>query len=515
MESIRELLDFIKTEYKDLPALKWPDKGLVNQKTYEELVESAMQIRKGLSAEGFSGNNLAIIGFSSCSWLEAFFSITSGNNTAVLLDPLLPSNDLTELLIRSDSRAVFLDSSKINLISDIRKECPLVEKIYLLDDGDDQSEEYKNLSYLRKAGIDAEDVPGNGGDTLAMIIFTSGTTGKSKGVMLTQKNLLSNVEAVEYDPLPGRVVLSVLPIHHAYCLVMDYLKGFSLGSTVCINDSFMHMVKNMQLFKPHVMLMVPMMLETIYKRLNSSAKLLPKKLVATKVFGGNLTTVFSGGAHLDPSYIDKFREYGINIYEGYGMSECSPVISSNTPSNNKDGSVGKVLKNAEVRFEDGEILVRSTSVMRGYYKEPYETAKTLEDGWLHTGDKGYMDEEGYLYINGRIKNLIILSNGENVSPEEIESKLSQYPVISEIIVTGDGNGLTARIYPDQDILAKKKLSDEKLEEMLQKIIDEYNLSQPTYRRIAHIVIRQNPFLRNTTKKILRQYALEDCVKKAQ
>ena len=180
MESIRELLDFIKTEYKDLPALKWPDKGLVNQKTYEELVESAMQIRKGLSAEGFSGNNLAIIGFSSCSWLEAFFSITSGNNTAVLLDPLLPSNDLTELLIRSDSRAVFLDSSKINLISDIRKECPLVEKIYLLDDGDDQSEEYKNLSYLRKAGIDAEDVTGNGGDALSMIIFNSGTTGMSK-----------------------------------------------------------------------------------------------------------------------------------------------------------------------------------------------------------------------------------------------------------------------------------------------------------------------------------------------
>jgi long-chain acyl-CoA synthetase len=269
------------------------------------------------------------------------------------------------------------------------------------------------------------------------------------------------------------------------------------------------MVKNMQRFRPEVMLMVPMMLETIYKKLTGAGKLMPKKLVAAKVFGGRLNTVFSGGAHLDPFYIDKFREYGVNIYEGYGMSESSPVISSNTPTCNRPGSVGKVLKNAEVRFDEGEILVRSTSVMKGYYNMPGETGDTLEDGWLRTGDKGYMDKDGFLYINGRVKNLIILSNGENVSPEEIENKLSLHSLIGEVVVTGEGNWLTARIYPDQELMSKKKMDEEKVGELLQKIIDDYNSKEPTYRRISHLIIRKNPFRRNTTRKILRRYAAED------
>ena len=510
MDSIRELLDNCKRDYAELAAIKWPKGGEVMQRSYSELWESALQIRKGLRAEGFKDSHIAIIGHSSYNWIRTFFGITSGQNAAVLMDPLLPDNELTDMIIRSDSKAVFLDGSKISLADSIRSECPLVEKIYLMEEeSGSASQDIRSLSDLERAGTETEDVEGNGKDALAMIIFTSGTTGKSKGVMLTQKNLISNVEAVEYEACAGRVVLSVLPIHHAYCLVMDYLKCLSLGCTVCINDSFLHMVKNMQLFKPEVMLMVPMMIETIYKRLRSSAGLLPKKIVAAKVFGGRLNTVFSGGAHLDPFYIDKFREYGVNIYQGYGMSECSPVISSNTPTFNKPGSVGKILKNASVKIVDGEILVKSTSVMEGYYRMPKESAMALEDGWLHTGDKGYVDDEGYLFINGRVKNLIILSNGENVSPEEIENKLSLNPLISEVVVTGDSNGLTARIYPDHEVADKKKMSDEKLEKELQKILDEYNRTQPTYRRIAHLVIRENPFRRNTTRKILRQYACED------
>jgi long-chain acyl-CoA synthetase len=510
MESIRELLDNCKREYSQLSAVKWPVGQDVFLITYNELEENASLVRRGLSAEGFNRDHIAIIGHSSVDWLQAFFGITSGDNAAVLLDPLLPDEELAELIVRSDSRVVFLDDSKRDLVDTIKSDCPQVAKIYLLQDMRVERENYLgSLHGLKNLGKVSGDVEGSSGDDLAMIIFTSGTTGKSKGVMLTQKNLISNVEAVEYDVMPGKVVLSVLPIHHAYCLVMDYLKCLSLGCTVCINDSFMHMVKNMQLFKPSVMLMVPMMIETIYKRLQSGAKLLPKKLVAAKVFGGNLTTVFSGGAHLDPFYIEKFSEYGVNIYQGYGMSECSPVISSNVPANNKPGSVGKILKNAEVKIEDGEILVRSTSVMAGYYKMPEETSKTLENGWLHTGDKGYVDEDGYLFINGRVKNLIILSNGENISPEEIENKLGLYPLVDEVVVTGEGNGLVARIYPDQDMVSKKRMDDEKLEKELQKIIADYNSAQPTYRRIAHLIIRENPFRRNTTRKILRQYATED------
>ena len=287
---------------------------------------------------------------------------------------------------------------------------------------------------------------------------------------------------------------------------MDWLKGFSLGATVCINDSLMHMVKNMGIFKPDIILMVPLMVETIYKKLSSAGPLIPKKMVAAKAFGGKLKTIITGGAHLDPFYIDKFADYGIDILEGYGMSECSPVISSNTPKIHKAGSIGKPLSNVEISFEDGEILVKGSSVMKGYYKMPEETAETLRDGWLHTGDKGYLDEDGFLFINGRIKNLIILSNGENISPEEIENKLALGKLVGEVIVTGENNGLTARIYPDQDAVSAKHMSEEKIRTELQAFLDSYNKSQPTYRQITGLVVRKNPFIKSTTKKIKRQEA---------
>ena len=367
-----------------------------------------------------------------------------------------------------------------------------------------------SINELRNTGINASaDASCPSAEDIATIIFTSGTTGKSKGVMLTQNNLASNVEAVKISAEPGTAMLSVLPIHHAFCLVMDWLKGFSQGATICINDSLLHMVRNMSIFKPDIMLMVPMMIETIYKRLAAADPQIPKAVLAEKVFGEKLQTIFTGGAHLDPYYIDRFAEYGVQILEGYGMSECSPVISNNTPENHKPGSIGKPLENVEIRFENGEILVKGTSVMKGYYQMPDETAETLKDGWLHTGDKGYMDEDGYLFINGRVKNLIILSNGENVSPEEIENKLALNPLVGEVIVTGEDNGLTARIYPEQAVVEAKALDTEMIRSQLQEFLDEYNKNQPTYRRITGLVIRKNPFIRSTTKKIRRQDVLID------
>ena len=304
-------------------------------------------------------------------------------------------------------------------------------------------------------------------------------------------------------------MLSVLPIHHAFCLVMDWLKGFSLGATICVNDSFLHMVRNMSIFKPDIMLMVPMMIETIYKKLSAADPAIPKAALAANVFGGNLRIIFTGGAHLDPFYIEKFAEYGVEVLEGYGMSECSPVISNNTPQNHKAGSIGKPLSNVEVKFENGEILVRGSSVMAGYYEMPEETAETLTDGWLHTGDKGYIDEDGFLFINGRVKNLIILSNGENISPEEIENKLALNPLVGEVIVTGEDNGLTARIYPEQAVVEAKSLDEETIKNSLQAFLNEYNSKQPTYRQITGLVVRKNPFIRNSTQKIKRQEALID------
>ena len=282
---------------------------------------------------------------------------------------------------------------------------------------------------------------------------------------------------------------------------MDWLQGFQMGAVICINDSLMHLVKNLSVFKPHVMLMVPLMLETIYKRMRVAASKMSPEEVREKVFGGRLKRVYTGGAHLDPFYIDEFAKYGVLVLEGYGMSECSPVISTNTEGCYKAGSIGKPLPNVEIKFENGEILVRSTSVMTGYYNMDKETEEALKDGWLHTGDKGYMDEDGFLYINGRVKNLIILSNGENISPEEIETKISLAPIVSEVVITGENNALTARIFPEAEIASK--MTEEELREALQKVLDDYNKDQPTYRQLVKLVIRKNPFIKTSTRKIIR------------
>ncbi|MBR5408027.1 MAG: AMP-binding protein [Lachnospiraceae bacterium] len=504
MKSIRELWEESLKKYEGLPAVRWLNKKEICEKTYDELGNDIVSIRKGLNAEGFSEAHIALIGNSSACWISAYLGITTGQNTAVPLDAGLPAEDLTELLNRADAEALFLGEKQAVLASQVKKECPKIRRIWLLSDV--YIEDALTLSDLMAAGTRAEDITGKNEDDVATIIYTSGTTGKSKGVMLTQGNLAHNVESVDYTVEPGAVLLSVLPIHHAFCLVMDWLKGFSLGAVICVNDSYMHMVRNMGIFKPEVMLMVPLMIETIYKKLTAANPLIPKKLVANKAFGGRLNIIFTGGAHLDPFYIDKFGEYGIDVLEGYGMSECSPVISSNSPADHKPGSIGRPLKNVELKFENGEILVRGSSVMKGYYKMPEETAKALKDGWLHTGDKGYIDEDGYLFINGRVKNLIIMSNGENISPEEIENKLALHPLVGEVIVTGENNGLVARIYPDEDVIKSKRLKEDNIKVALQAVIDAYNRVQPSYRQITGLIVRKEPFPRNATGKIKRQEA---------
>ncbi|MBP3477524.1 MAG: AMP-binding protein [Lachnospiraceae bacterium] len=509
---IRDILEESEKKYAEIKAVKWLKKKGIYERSYRELMKNVVKVRKGLLAEGFQGKHIALIGTSSVEWIESYLGIITGKNVAVPLDAGLPGEDLIDLINRSDSEALFLSPKNKALLEEVSVGCPKLKKIWMLQEEEPEGSDEKTVSLASLMAVSKNsdaDADRPDPEDMATIIFTSGTTGKSKGVMLTQNNLATNVIAVNYTREPGTVMLSVLPIHHAFCLVMDWLKGFSLGATVCINDSLLHMVKNMGLFKPDVMLMVPLMLETIYKRLSAASPLIPKKMVAAKAFGGNLKIIFTGGAHLDPYYIDKFADYGIEVLEGYGMSECSPVISSNLPEDHKAGSIGRPLSNVEIAFEDGEILVKGSSVMKGYYKMPEETAETLRDGWLHTGDKGYLDEDGFLFINGRVKNLIILSNGENISPEEIENKLALGKLVGEVIVTGEDNGLTARIYPDQDVVAAKRMSEEKIHTELQAFLDQYNKNQPSYRQITGLVVRKNPFIRNSTKKIKRQDALID------
>ncbi len=509
---IRDVLEESSRKYAAITAIQWLKKKEVFGRSYSELMEQVEAVRKGLLAEGFSEKHIALIGTSSVEWIESYLGIITGKTVAVPLDAGLPGEDLVDLINRSDSEALFLGPKNKALLSEILAKCPKLEKVWMLQEEavEGENEKAASLADLKAAAQKADtDAQRPEAEDVATIIFTSGTTGKSKGVMLTQNNLATNVASVEFTAKPGSVVLSVLPIHHAFCLVMDWLKGFSLGLTLAINDSLLHMVRNMSIFRPSIMLMVPMMIETIYKRLASADPAIPKKMLGAKVFGENLRIIFTGGAHLDPYYIEQFAEYGVDVLEGYGMSECSPVISSNTPDDHKINSVGRPLSNVEISFDNGEILVKSSSVMKGYYKMPQETAETLKDGWLHTGDKGYLDEDGFLFINGRVKNLIILSNGENISPEEIENKLALGALVGEVIVTGEDNGLTARIYPEQELAEAKGLDEEAIRAELQAFLDQYNKNQPTYRQITGLVVRKHPFIRSATKKIKRQEALID------
>ena len=418
---------------------------------------------------------------------------------AVPLDANLSDEDLCELIDRADVTTLIYDGSKESTAVMAAEKCPKLVHIIAMEaagSGNSDILPMWDLIGKEQKGTGYEPKP----EDLATIMFTSGTTGKSKGVMLTHRNLAENATALDMGYEPGMVVMSVLPIHHAYCLSMDILKGTSIGAIICINDSLLRVAKNIKLFEPNMILMVPLMVETLAKKMEE-ASFIPAPLVKGKVFGKQFHTICSGGAYLNPAYIDFFKKYGITILQGYGMTECAPVISTNCNGAFKAGSIGKCMPNCEVKIVDEELWVKGSSVMQGYYKMPEETAQTLEDGWLKTGDLGYIDEEGYLFLTGRKKNLIITPNGENVSPEEIENKLSEKRLVQEVLVRDSEGVIEAEIFPDYEYAAKKKIKD--IQAQLQEIIDSYNKTAPLYKRIFKLKVRDVEFEKNTTKKIKR------------
>lgn len=502
---IAGLLESTAGSHPEYPAVRWFVKKNIVEKTYGDLDSDRRKVASALLARDFGGQQIALIGPSAYEWIASYLGIVSTKMTAVPLDPMLPPEELLDLVNRSDSKAVFVSPRLAPYIPILRAKCPAVRLIVLLGEGESED---PNVITFEKLISDASDGPVPADmqpepDDVCTFIYTSGTTGKSKGVMLTQRNIYDDVENVVVHFAPGSTMLSVLPIHHAFCLSMEWLKGISLGAIFYINDSLLHMIRNVALVKPTILIMVPMMIEALAKRLGAVDPSLPKRAVAAKVLGENLTHIFSGGAHLDPALVLFFREYGIEVCEGYGMSECAPTISMNNQTYNRPGSVGKLLANMEIRFVDGEIQLKGSNVMKGYYQMPKETEEAFQDGWLRTGDLGHLDEDGFLFITGRLKNLIILSNGENVSPEEIENKLLTNALIGEVVVAGETNGLSARIFPSPDYIEANALSEEAVRAGIQEIIDAYNKSQPSYRAITALTIRKYPFIKNSTKKIIR------------
>ena len=463
--TVRQILDGTEKKYGPEDAIRYKvGKNEIEAKSYTQLKEDSESFSNVLKNLGEQGKHISVIGATSYPWLVTYFGTVDSGSVIVPLDVNLPAEDVCDLIDRSDSTVLVYDEIRKDVAAIAKERCPKLKTLISMQQDENSGEVlswWKTLEENRGAS-DFDPDP----DQLCTIMFTSGTTGKSKGVMLTHRNVAENATCLDMKIPERTVIMTVLPIHHAYCLSMDILKGVSLGSVICINDS-----------------------------------LLRVEIVKSQVFGKQFHTICSGGAYLDPKYIDMFKKYDIVIQQGYGMTECAPVISVNQSWNIRSDSVGQLLPNCKAKTVDGELWVKGSSVMQGYYKMPEETAETLEDGWLKTGDLGYVDEDGFVYLTGRKKNLIITKNGENVSPEELENALSTNRLVGEILVREKDGVIEAEIYPDQDYVKKKRIKD--VREKLQEIIDEYNKTAAPQKRIYSLIVRDTEFEKTTTRKIKR------------
>lgn len=500
VSTIYEIVSQAAEEFGDGDALRYKaGRKEIETKSYAQLFEDSKRFSGVLKQLGEQGSHVAVTGMTSYTWLVTYLGTVNSASVAVPLDVSLPAEEMCELIDRSDAAVLVLDEIRADVAALVKTRCPKLKYVISMQKETSDESVLSFWQLMREVQTVSEIVPQP--DDLCTIMFTSGTTGKSKGVMLTHRNLAENATCFDMKFPKRTVILSVLPIHHAYCLTMDFLKGITLGSVICLNDSLLRVAKNIKLFQPNVILMVPLMIETMAKKLEDAAGL-PPEIVKREVFGDQFHTICSGGAYLNPAYIDLFARYGITILQGYGMTECAPVISTTVSWNVRKDAVGQLVPNCEAKTVDEELWIRGSSVMMGYYKMPEETAQTLtEDGWLRTGDLGYVDEEGFVYLTGRKKNLIITKNGENVSPEEIENKIGEHRLVQEILVRESEGVIEAEIFPDYEYAKKKEIQD--LSAVLQSAIDAYNQNAPVYKRVYRMKVRETEFEKTPSKKIKR------------
>jgi len=447
---------------------------------------------------------VGIFGGSSRPFLTALFGVMSNGNVAAPLDIQLNMESLSDCINRADLDYLFYDWEYYELAESVKALCPNLKDIICLQNRKHvfcvQNIWNEYPDYELKTDINPKEC--------AMLLFTSGTTGKAKGVMLSHENLIDNTFSTDFDKHePDEVCLNVLPVHHIFCIHGDFLLTLKDGNVICLNQDMMKLGSHMQLFQPTTIATVPMMAKSLYNKIAILHKQYSDKSleeIKTLVFGKRIKKIACGGGYLAPDLAAHYREMGIAIGQGYGMTECSPKISAADFSRpDKAASVGKIVGGCEVRIVDGEIQVKSPSVMMGYYKDPEETAKSLtEDGWLRTGDLGYFDEEGFLFFTGRCKNLIVLSNGENVAPEQLENLFEDENLIEDILVFGENDKICAEIYPNLQLAETLGIDD--LEKAVNEIIQKHNQDLPTYKRILQTHVRYVPFEKTASKKIIRE-----------
>lgn len=501
MKTLFDLVSGAKSSFGDKTFIKEKVGDGISEKTFGEFYDDALKVSAFLKDKFGRTVHAGVIGLTGYNYLVSYIGAMIGGNTGVPIDVQLAPADICELLARADVDVLFYDERFAAAIPVFKANCPNIKEYVVLSDKSD-SDVITLGSVLGNYQPDIPEKPDE--NTLAAILFTSGTTGKAKGVMLSHGNFMDNVFCCDNESTSSDVLLTVLPIHHVYCFTCDILLSLRYGTCVCVNDSLMKVAQNLKLFAPTIILLVPMIAATILKQIKTAAKAnpnIPIQAIAKNALGGNLKVIYSGGAYLNPEIISGYEELGITIAQGYGMTECSPRITSGDLTRRSVGDVGTVVKGCEIKIVDGEITVKSPSVMQGYYKDPENTAETLKDGWLYTGDLGYVDEQNRLFITGRKKNLIILSNGENVSPEELENKAETAQIAQELMVYSEDELLTLELFPGKELYTGKT-NEEAVAEIKEKV-KQLNKELPSSKQIKRIRIRDVEFDKTTSRKIKR------------
>ena len=505
-KTIYDLVCSAGDSHGDHVFLRYEDNDVIYEVTYRQFVADCMAVTawaQEKSRELGHPVRVGLLGGSGHHYLAVMLGVMASGSVIIPMDVQMDADTFCDCVSRSDEDVLFYDWDFRTLAEEAGSRCPALEECISLQHG--RHVACSDNILKNYAGRPVENLAKP--EECAMILFTSGTTGRGKGVMLSHGNLIDNVFCTTDTEHPeNEIYLNVLPMHHVFCINGDVLIVIRYGSTLCLNRDMTKLAAHILLFEPTVMRMVPMMAKGLYNRIAIMSRQQPGKSlfqIKEEVLGKRLHKVVSGGGYLAPELAANYSRLGISIAQGYGMSECSPKISSpdwNRPD--KVASVGKLVEGCQVRLVDEEIQVKSPSVMMGYYKEPDKTAEAItEDGWLCTGDIGYLDEEGFLYLTGRKKNLIILSNGENVAPEQLENLFEDERLIEDILVFGEDDAICAEVYPNFKYAEAANISD--IEGTVQEIIKKHNQKLPSYKRIMQCRIREVPFAKTSSMKIIR------------
>ncbi len=535
-ERFRDMIDGMAEKYGDAPAISWFTRKQEEQGvTYRQLQQDVRGLQEALIQAGLAGKHIAIVGENSYEWLLVYFAANYCGSVAVCIDIEQPDETILQMLDMADTDAIFLASAYQDICSEYAGQ---EKKMFLLSGKNSTLPTVRSLigkgEKILQEGREDKSIDGKvTPDLTASIVFTSGTTSYSKPVMLSQSAILTNASDALANVKIGDRTFTSLPFYHTYGLTCSVLSMLIPGSHLYINGNLKTVMRDLQLVQAHTLLTVPLMLETICSRIWQTAEETGKAESLKKLFElkkfmfsfgikksgktldairkkclGSIELIICGGAHVSREIMEQFQYMGVTVLQGYGITECAPLVSVNRNEANKLDSVGPITAHCEVKLDNGEILVRGKNLMKGYYNAPGLTEEVMRDGWFCTGDIGELDKDGYLYITGRKKNLIVFKNGKKVSPEKLEEKIKKISLVQDVMVYGAVSGVStddvqiaASIYPNKE--RTEGMTSYEILESLQKQIDKINDELPIYQQIQMINIREQEFSKTALQKIKR------------